>query len=206
VAKRKSGHEKTFVNPKKVKRVKKGAVDISPKNVSDNESDAESIASGDVPNIEQNISGVRDASNQLSDDEDDDLEVPVVPISAQRNDRWKPNPIIDSVWHESTEDLALLPITADAICNCVEFGLEECLLFNEEFINDMGKIIDNSEGKLPNELRFSLYKLSFKACNFGIRMKGVRKEQPKCVVAKIKLLCPSNSNEYVGFKEQIEDN
>jgi hypothetical protein len=110
------------------------------------------------------------------------------------------------VWHESTEDLALLPITADAICNCVEFGLLECLLFNEEFINDMGKIIDFPEGKLPNELRFSLYKLSFSACNSGTRRKGLRKKQPNCVVAKIKLLCPSNSNEYVGFKEQKEDN
>jgi hypothetical protein len=102
-----------------------------------------------------------------------------------------------NVSHESAGDLAVVPIMANTICNCDEFGLKECLLLNKKFISDMGTIIDFPEGKLPNELHFILYILSFDACDrlsFGCRKKGDRRQQPNCVVAKIKLLYPSNTN------------
>lgn len=66
------------------------------------------------------------------------------------------------------------------------------------------KLIDILKGKLPNEMRKELYKVSFKACKIkGIRRKDKRQKPPTCVIARIKQLFPSDSDVYMDFKEYL---
>lgn len=83
-------------------------------------------------------------------------------------------------------------------------------LMNFNFFESLNFIGEHEEATITadsvdrissNLLRKWLYKLLFHATDFGILEKKERRKLPNCAVARIRQIYPSNTGDYMGFRE-----
>jgi hypothetical protein len=96
-------------------------------------------------------------------------------------------------------------------CDCNDHGMDTCcsldnyeffssLGLNDEFIN-ASNTVDNADRLSNNKLRKQLYFRLFHICDFGVLEERERRRLPNCPVAYIRQIYPSETGDYMGFKE-----
>ena len=102
--------------------------------------------------------------------------------------------------------------TVHSACDCTDFGMDVCgqtndFNFFESHLNfsdehSEATFTADSEDRIPgNKLRKRMYKILFHATDFGILEKNERRKLPNCAVARIRQIYPSNTGDYMGFRE-----